>query len=66
MAFRNNDTSDYWQGEEPKWNKSFNDGKVVDIGKKGIDQSAALARQQISLSLIDTDGAITFDLTVAE
>lgn len=42
----------------------------VEIGKQEIDQSTALAQQQISLPLIDTDGtvvgAITFGITVAE
>ncbi|MDP3478744.1 MAG: hypothetical protein Q8R88_03175 [Desulfoprunum sp.] len=60
-----NDTSDYWQGDEPKWAKSFNGGKGgVEIGKKEIDQSTALAQQQISLPLIDADGAVVGAITL--
>lgn len=59
-----NNTSDYWQGDEPKWEKSFNGGKGgVDIGKKEIDESTGLAQQQISLPLIDTDGAVVGAIT---
>lgn len=66
-----NDTSDYWQGDEPKWQKSFNAGKGgVEVGKKEIDQSTALAQQQISLPMIDADGtvvgAVTFGISVAD
>lgn len=66
-----NDTSDYWQGDEPKWQNSFNAGKGgVEVGKKEIDQSTALPQQQVSLPVIDADGAVvgavTFGITVAE
>jgi len=64
-----NDTSDYWQGDEPKWTNAFNGGKGgIDVGKKEIDQSTSLAQQQISLPVIDGDGtvvgAITFGVTM--
>lgn len=64
-----NETTDYWQGDEPKWRNSYNDGKGgVDVGPLEIDQSTALAQQQISLPIIDGDGrgigAITYGLDV--
>lgn len=66
-----NNTSDYWQGDEPKWEKSFNNGQGgIEIGKKEIDESTAIAQQQVSLPLSDSDGAvvgaITFGITVAK
>ena len=64
-----NETTDYWQGDEPKWRNSYNDGEGgVDVGPLEIDQSTALAQQQISLPIIDGDGrcigAITYGLDV--
>ena len=62
-------TSDYWQGDEEKWTKSFASGNGgVDVGKAKMDKSAGIVLQQVSLPLIDTDGAvvgaITFGLAV--
>ncbi|MFH1156429.1 MAG: PDC sensor domain-containing protein [Pseudomonadota bacterium] len=52
-------TSDYWQGDEEKWQNSFNGGKGgVDIGKLKIDQSTALPQQQVSLPIIDENGSV--------
>jgi hypothetical protein len=62
-------TSDYWQGDEAKWQKSFNDGKGgVDAGKVKFDKSANANLQQVSLPIIGKDGkvigAVTFGLSV--
>jgi hypothetical protein len=62
-------TSDYWQGDEPKWQKSFNGGKGgVDVGKVKFDKSANANLQQVSLPIIGKGGkvigAITFGLAV--
>lgn len=66
---QNNLTSDYWQGDEEKWQRSFAGGKGgVDAGKAKFDKSANATLQQVSLPLVDTDGtvvgAITFGLAV--
>jgi hypothetical protein len=66
-----NNTSDYWQGDEAKWQKSFNNGQGgVDIGPKKKDESTGIAEQQVSLPLIDTDGtvvgAITFGIDLGK
>jgi hypothetical protein len=63
-------TSDYWQGDEDKWSKSFNGGKGgVDAAKAKFDSSANAVIQQISLPLIDADGtvvgAITFGIAIS-
>lgn len=52
-------TSDYWQGDEDKWAKSFNGGKGgVDVGKVKFDQSANVSLQQVSLPIIAADGKV--------
>jgi hypothetical protein len=52
-------TSDYWQGDEDKWTKSFNDGKGgVDAGKPSLDKSANVVLQQISLPIFAEDGKV--------
>lgn len=62
-------TSDYWQGDEPKWENSFNQGKGgLDVGKAEFDKSANAQLQQVSLPLVGPDGkvvgAITFGVVV--
>lgn len=52
-------TSDYWQGDEDKWQKSFAGGKGgVDVGKAKFDKSANTSLQQVSLPIIAEDGAV--------
>jgi hypothetical protein len=52
-------TSDYWQGDEPKWQKSFAEGKGgVDVDKEKLDKSTNIVDQKISLPIIDTDGKV--------
>jgi hypothetical protein len=65
----NNLTSDYWQGDEAKWQKSFNDRKGgVDVGKASFDKSANITEQQVSLPILGKGGkvigAVTFGLAV--
>lgn len=66
---QNNLTSDYWQGDEDKWKKSFAERKGgIDVGKAKFDKSANATLQQVSLPLIDADGtvvgAITFGVAI--
>ena len=66
---QNNLTSDYWQGDEDKWQKSFAGGTGgIDVGKAKLDKSAGVVLQQVSLPLADADGtivgAITFGVAV--
>lgn len=65
----NNLTSDYWQGDEAKWQHSFNGGKGgLDVGKAKFDKSANITEQQVSLPVLDKAGrvigAVTFGLAV--
>jgi hypothetical protein len=62
-------TSDFWQGDEAKWKKSFNEGKGgVDVGKASLDKSTNEVLQQVSLPLINEQGevigAICFGLRI--
>lgn len=66
---QNNLTSDYWQGDEDKWQKSYAAAKGgVDVGKAKFDKSANVTLQQVSLPLVDADGtvvgAITFGVAI--
>lgn len=66
---QNNPTSDFWQGDEDKWQKSFAGGKGgIDIGKAKFDKSANTTLQQVSLPVLDADGtaigAVTFGIAV--
>lgn len=56
---QNDLTSDYWQGDEAKWQNSFNGGKGgADVGKLKFDKSANASLQQVSVPVIDTDGTV--------
>jgi hypothetical protein len=52
-------TSDYWQGDEPKWQKPFAEGKGgVDIAEPKFDKSANTVEQKVSLPIIDAAGNV--------
>lgn len=55
----NNLTSDYWQGDEPKWAKSYNEGKGgVEAGKPALDKSTNVVLQQVSLPIVNAEGKV--------
>jgi len=52
-------TSDYWQGDEAKWERAFNGGKGgVFIDRPRFDDSAASRLAQISVPVLEKDAAI--------
>jgi len=54
-----NKTSDYWQGDEAKWQKSFNGGQGgVHVGEVEFDDSAQAYLVQISVSVNEGGKAI--------
>jgi hypothetical protein len=61
-------TSDYWQGDEDKWQKSFLGGKGADfIDKAQFDDSSQVYSIQVSLPIMEKDraiGAITVGLAL--
>ncbi|MBN1592579.1 MAG: hypothetical protein JW941_04955 [Candidatus Coatesbacteria bacterium] len=65
----NNMTSDYWQGDEAKWQNSYNNAKGgIDVGKAKLDSSANVVLQQVSLPIVAQDGsvigAVTYGIAV--
>ena len=63
-----NKTSDYWQGDEAKFTKSFNGGKgAVFVDKAKFDKSAQAYVVQVSVPVMSDGraiGAITFGVNV--
>jgi hypothetical protein len=63
-------TSDYWQGDESKWQRSFADGKgAVFIDRPRFDDSAKAPLAQISVPVLDGGkaiGAITVGVNVTQ
>lgn len=61
-------TSDYWQGDEAKWQRAFNDGKGgVFIDRPKFDDSSAQRLAQISVPVMDEGvaiGAITVGVSI--
>ena len=54
-----NKTSDYWQGDEAKFTKSYNGGAGgVDIGKVKFDNSSQAYLVQVSVPVMDGNKAI--------
>lgn len=61
-------TTDYWQGDEAKWERSYNAGKGdVFIDRPKFDESASSRIAQISVPVMDGDraiGAITVGVVI--
>lgn len=61
-------TSDYWQGDEPKWQESFKGGAgAVHVSDVKFDDSTQTYTVQISVPVVDGGkaiGAITFGIDV--
>lgn len=61
-------TTDYWQGDEAKWQRAFNEGKGgVFIDRPKFDDSSAQRLAQISVPVLDKDiaiGAITIGISI--
>ncbi len=65
-----NKTSDYWQGDEAKWQESFKNGQgAVHVGDVEFDESAQDYLVQISVPVMQGDkaiGAITVGVNLDE
>ena len=61
-------TTDYWQGDEAKWQRAFNEGKgAVFIDRPKFDDSSAQRLAQISVPVLDKGvaiGAITVGVSL--
>lgn len=60
-------TSDYWQGDEGKWQTPFNTGEV-ELGDVEEDESTQTFQSQVSVPVVDETGkrigAVTFGVDV--
>jgi hypothetical protein len=63
-------TSDYWQGDEAKWQQTFSVGAdAIHISELEEDESTQTVQSQVSVSVVDPDsgeviGAVTFGVNV--
>ena len=60
-----NETSDYWQGDEPKWQKTYVDGKDALVEEPAFDVSSGKYAIQVSVPVFEAAkriGAVTLTL----
>ena len=61
------ETSDYWQGDEEKFQKTYQEGRDIFLGEAAFDQSAGVYALQLNALVWDADtkaGALTLSLRV--
>jgi hypothetical protein len=61
------ETTDYWQGDELKWQKTFKEGLEVFVDEPAFDESAQAFAVQLSVPVSDAGkrvGALTLTLKV--
>ena len=61
------ETSDYWQGDENKWIRTFQQGREVFMEEPALDPSTGVYAVQVSVPMAEGDkriGAVTFTLKV--
>ncbi len=64
-------TSDFWQGDEPKWQDTFPAGPgAISIGEVELDESTQTFQSQVSMAVTDPAsgaviGAVTFGVDVS-
>jgi hypothetical protein len=61
------DVSDYYQGDEPKWIKTYNEGKFVYIDAPALDYTSNTVAIQLSMVVLEGPrkvGALTLTLKI--
>jgi len=61
------ETSDYWQGDEDKWQKPFVEGRAAFVDEPAFDASSATYAVQLSVPVLDAAkrvGALTLTLKI--
>jgi hypothetical protein len=58
------ETSDYWQGDEAKWQKTYRDGAPVFVDEPALDASTGAFAVQLSRIVNDARGAKVGALTL--
>jgi hypothetical protein len=59
------ETSDYWQGDEAKWQRTFVDGKDPFVDEPAFDASSGKYAIQVSVPIVEAGkriGAVTLTL----
>jgi hypothetical protein len=59
------ETSDYWQGDEPKWQRTFQQGRESFVEEPALDASTGVYAVQLSVPISEDSrrvGALTFTL----
>lgn len=59
------ETSDYWQGDELKWIRTFQQGRAVFVEEPALDTSTGVYAVQLSVPISEGErrvGAVTFTL----
>jgi len=59
------ETSDYWQGDEPKWQRTFVQGRASFVEEPALDASTGVYAVQLSVPISEESrrvGALTFTL----
>ena len=59
------ETSDYWQGDEMKWIRTFQQGREIFMDEPALDASTGVYAVQVSVPMAQGDkriGAVTFTL----
>jgi hypothetical protein len=62
------ETTDYFQGDEPKWSKTYGEGKFVYIDAPALDYSTNTMAIQLSMVVLDGPrkvGALTLTLKIS-
>lgn len=58
-------TSDYWQGDEGKWQNTFLKGAgAIDIGELEEDESTGAFQSQLNTAIVDSDGTVIGAITI--
>lgn len=58
-------TSDYWQGDEAKFSETFPKGpNAIHFGEVELDESSGEVQAQVSMSIVDSTGAVVGAMTV--
>jgi hypothetical protein len=61
------ETTDYFQGDEPKWSKTYGEGKFVYVDAPALDYSTNTVAIQLSMVVLDGPrkvGALTLTLKI--
>jgi hypothetical protein len=61
------EASDYWQGDEAKWQRTYQDGKEVFVDSPALDPSTGVYAVQLSVLIAEGSsrlGAVTLTLKI--